>query len=140
MTSTSKDNNKKRNKHKEVASGPTQKKQHKAQDQGCYFCKTSGRMKKDSTKYHVWRAKKGTLLALVCSEVNLTSVPRNTWWIDSSATTHISVSMQGYLSYRASNDAKRFIYVGDEKSVEDEAIEHFRLLLKTVSYHHLNVI
>ena len=37
--------------------------------------------------------KKGTLLNLVCSEVNLTSVPKHTWWIDSSATTHISVSM-----------------------------------------------
>ena len=54
LESTSKDTNKKRNKDKEVASGPAQKKQHKAQDQGCYFCKTSGQMK-DYTKYHAWR-------------------------------------------------------------------------------------
>ena len=99
LASTSKDKNKKRNKDKEVASGPVQKKQHKTQDQGCYFCKTSGHMKKDYTKCHVWRAKKGTLLALVCSKVNLAYVPRTTWWIDYGATTHISVSMQGCLSY-----------------------------------------
>ena len=73
-------------------------------------------------------------MALVCLEVNLASVPRNIWWIDSGVITHISVSMQGCLSYRAPNDAKRFIYVGDGKSVEVEAIGHFRLLLKTRIY------
>ena len=91
-------------------------------------------MKNDYTKYHAWGAKKGTLLALVCSEVNLASVPINTFWIDFSVTTHISVSMQGYLNYRALNDAERFIYVNDGKSVEVEASEHFRLLLKTEIY------
>ena len=35
LASTSKDKNKKRNKDKEAASGPIQKKQHKVQDQGC---------------------------------------------------------------------------------------------------------
>ena len=42
--------------------------------------------------------------------------------------------MQGCLSNRAPNDAKRFIYVGDGKSVEVEATGHFRLLLKTRIY------
>ena len=83
-------------------------------------------MKKGCTKYHTWHVKKGTLLALVRSEVNLAFVPRNTWWINSSATTHISVSMQGCLSHRASNDGERFIYVGDGKSVENVAIWNFR--------------
>ena len=32
------------------------------------------------------------------------------------------------------NDAKKFMYVGDEKLVEVKAIEHFRLLLKTEIY------
>ncbi|KAL4320124.1 hypothetical protein GQ457_18G006850 [Hibiscus cannabinus] len=68
---------------------------------------------------------------LVCSEVNLASVPRNTWWIDSGATTHISISMQGCLSYRKPSDGERNIFVGDGKSVEVEAIGHFRLLLGT---------
>ena len=39
--------------------------------------------------------------------------------------------MQGYLSYRAPNNAKISIYVSDGKSMEVEAIGHFRLLLKT---------
>ena len=71
---------------------------------------------------------------MVCSEVNLTSVPRNTWWLDSGATTNISVSMQGCLSYRRPNNAERSIYVGDEKSVDVKAIGIFRLLLCTGYY------
>ena len=98
LASTSKDANKKRNKNKEAASGQTLKKQRKAQDH-CYFCKTSGHMKKDCIKYHAWHAKKGTLFALVILEVNLACVPRNTLWIDFGATTHISVSMQVCLSF-----------------------------------------
>ena len=59
---------------------------------------------------------------LVCSEVNLASVPGNTWWLDSGATTNISVSMKGFLNNRKPNDVERYIYVGDGKSVEVEAI------------------
>jgi len=73
-------------------------------------------------------------LAMVCSEVNLASVPSNTWWLDSSATTNISVSMKGCLNYRKPIDYERWIYVGDGKSVEVEAIGHFRLLLCTGFY------
>ena len=73
-------------------------------------------------------------LTLVCSEVNLASIPRNTWWLDSGVTTNISVSMQGCLSYQKPIDSERWIYVGDGKSVEVEAIEHFRLFLCTSFY------
>ena len=97
LASTSKDKGKKR-KNNEAAKGPAQKKQQQDKE-GCFFCNKPGHVKKDCTKYHAWRAKKGTFLTLVCSEVNLASVPRNTWWLDSGATTHISVSMQGCLSY-----------------------------------------
>ena len=31
------------------------------------------------------------MLALVCSKVDLTLLPRHTWWLDYGATTHISV-------------------------------------------------
>ena len=68
-------------------------------------------------------------LTLVCSEVNLTSIPSNTWWLDSGAITNISVSMKGCLNYRKPIDSERWIYVGDGKSVEVKAIGHFRLLL-----------
>jgi hypothetical protein len=127
---------KKRPMSKEAASVPNKVKKQKQQDQvtTCFFCKKDGHLKKDCTKYHAWRAKKGTSLALVCSEVNLTSVPAHTWWLDSGATTHISVSMQGCLNCRKPNDAERFIYVGDGKSLMVEAIGKFRLLLNTGYY------
>ena len=74
------------------------------------------------------------LLSLVCFEVNLALVPRHTWWLDSVATTHISVSMQGCLSCRKLSDDERYIYVGDGNPVEVEAIGTFRLLLRTGFY------
>src|ERR1044072_2879209 len=42
--------------------------------------------------------------------------------------------MQGCLNYRKPNDVERYIYVGDGKSVELEAIVHFRLLFCTGFY------
>ncbi|CAJ2673559.1 unnamed protein product [Trifolium pratense] len=88
-------------------------------------------MKKDCSKYASWREKKGNFLTFVCSEINLVSVPKDTWWVDSGATTHISMSMQGCLWSRPPSDAERFIYVGDGNKVAVEAIGTFRLLLKT---------
>ena len=66
----------------------------------------------------------------------MTSVPKHTWWIDSSATTHISVSMR--MSCRKPNDGERYIFVGDGKKVEIETIGIFRLLLKSGTYLDLN--
>ena len=135
----SKDKRKKIKKDKEVAEVPYPNKQHKEKNvDGCFFCGVAGHKKKQCTNYHAWRAKKGTLLNLVCSEVNLSSVPKNTWWIDYGSTTHISVSMQGCLSYRKPNDGERYIFVGDSKKVEVEAIGIFRLLLKSGTYLDLN--
>lgn len=141
FASTSKGKGKR--KRKEAATkGPVQKKQHLGNDQKkkesgppkCFFCQEPSHLKPDCPKYHAWRVKKGIIRALVCSEVNLVSVPRNTWWIDSGATTHISVSMQGCLNYRKPNDVERYIYVGDGKQVEVKAIGTFRLLLDTGFY------
>ena len=75
-------------------------------------------MNNDYAKYHAWHAKKCTILTLICFEVNLTSIPINTWWLDSSATTHIAVSMQGCLSYQKLNDGERYIFVVDGKLME----------------------
>ena len=139
LTGTSKDKGKKRKKDKEAAEVPYQKKQHKEKRvDGCFFYGAVGHKKKQCTNYHAWREKKGTLLNLVCSEVNLTSVPKHTWWIDFGATTHISVSMQGCLSCRKPNDGETYIFVGDGKKVEVEAIGTFRLFLKSGTYLDLN--
>ena len=74
------------------------------------------------------------LLSLVCSEVNLTLVPRHTRWLDLAATTHISISMQGCLSCRKPSDDEGYIYVGDGNPVEVKTIGIFRLLLRTRFY------
>jgi GAG-pre-integrase domain len=90
-------------------------------------------MKKNYTNYHTWCAKKGNF-SLVCEEVNSVSVLIDTWWIDSAATTHISVSMQGCRNYSKPRDGERNIYVADDNKAEVEVIGHFRLLLKTGLY------
>ncbi|KAB5520226.1 hypothetical protein DKX38_024545 [Salix brachista] len=137
-----KDKGRNRKNVKDAAGTVPQKKQltksHDSVGSSCFFCGAEGHKKKQCTNYHAWRAKKGMLLALVCSEINLTSVPRHTWWLESGATTHISVSMQGCLSCRKPNNVERYIYVGDVKTVEVEAIGKFRLLLKTRLYLDLN--
>ena len=108
LASTSKSKNLKRKNEAAKDKGPTLKKQAQEElPEGCFFCKKHGHEKKECPKYRIWRKKKGTFLALVCSEVNLASVPRNTWWLDSGATSNISVSMQGCLSYRKPSDAER---------------------------------
>ena len=137
LASTSRDRKfQKRKLDKDAAVQAPQKKHQKdSKPKGtCFFCGAAGHMKNKCTNYHAWRAKKGMLFNYVCSEVNLTSVPGHTWWIDSGATTHISVSMQGCLSCRKPNDGEKNIYVGDGKLVEVEAIGTFRLLLKTGFY------
>ena len=84
-------------------------------------------MKKDCPKYAKWLVKRGKLLNFVCSEVNLALVPNHTWWIDTNATTHISVTMQGCLRSLLPIDTERFIYVGDVNKALVEVVGLFRL-------------
>ena len=108
-TSKYKRKNKKRKTNKEVVVMTPQKKQHKEHTKdGFFFFGTAGHQKKQCN-YYAWCAKKIMLLNLVCFEVNLTSIPGHTWWIDSGATTHISLSMQGCLSCRRPSDNERYI-------------------------------
>lgn len=58
-------------------------------------------------------------------------MPNDTWWIDSGATTHISVTMQGCLHCRLPNDGERYIFTGNGKKAKIEAIGVFRLYLGT---------
>ena len=130
----------KRPQKKKAADKDSQKKQQKdrstnVENKGCFFCGNPNHRKKQCNNYHAWRAKKGMLLSLVCSEVNLALVPKHTWWIDSGAITHISVSLQGC---RKSTDGERYIYVGNDKTVKVQASGKFRLLLKTGFYLDLN--
>ena len=94
-TTKNKDKGTKRIKDKEAANTAPQKKQQKKpkdQERTSYSFSRAERYKRKHC------TKKGMLHNLVCSEINSSSVPGHTWWIDSGATTHISVSMQGCLS------------------------------------------
>lgn len=119
-----------KNKGKAVSKvSPAAQKQKKVK--GCFFCESENHVKKDCPGYHAWRAEKGKSFSLVCSEVNLVSVPRDTWWIDSGSTIHLSVSMQGCHHYRQPSDEERFIFMGDGSRVEVQAIGVFKLILRT---------
>ncbi|RVX00777.1 hypothetical protein CK203_026460 [Vitis vinifera] len=127
--------NKKRkrdNKGKQTAvSGTSKQKEQKKQDKEitCFFCQEGWSYEETCTKYAAWREKKGTLLNFVCSEINLAVVPTDTWWIDTGATTHISVTMQGCLRSRMPTDGERYIYVGNGNKAAVKAIGLFRLQL-----------
>ncbi|KAF1869358.1 hypothetical protein Lal_00018452, partial [Lupinus albus] len=123
---------KKRKSNKGVAKVPSQLKKLKSNAEfTCNFCKKQGHIKKECPKYATWRVKKGKFLNLVCSEINLAFVPNDTWWVDSGATTHISITMHDCLWSRQPSDDEKFIFVGDGKRVAIEAIGTFRLHLRS---------
>ena len=86
-------------------------------------------MKMTCTKYAAWHEKKGTLINFVCLEINLVIVPIETWWIDTRATTHISITMQGCLRNRMPTDGEKYIYVGNDNKVAVNVIGIFILQL-----------
>ena len=59
----------------------------------------------------------------------LAIMPTDIWWIDTGATTHISVTMQGCLWSRMPTDGERYIYVGNGNKATVKAIGIFRLQL-----------
>ena len=54
--------------------------------------------------------------------------------VNSDATTHIRMTMQGFLWSRRPSDDEMFIFVGDGKKFAVEAVGTFRLQLKTGFY------
>jgi len=70
-------------------------------------------------------------LAFVCFDVNLSFAPMDTWWVDSGATTHVGVTMQGCMWSRPPSDTERFIYVVDGNKVAMEVVGTFKLCFKT---------
>ncbi|XP_047333925.1 uncharacterized protein LOC124937666 [Impatiens glandulifera] len=61
LGSNFRDKKNKRKNPKEAAGGPVQKKQQTKENEefSCFFCRQSTHLKRDCTKYHAWRAKKG---------------------------------------------------------------------------------
>lgn len=90
----------------------------------CFFCRVGGHKKNHYTSYHTWPAKKGVLLNLICSEDTLTLVPRYTWWIDSSETTHTRVSMQGCLNCQKPSNGERYVNVAMARRLKLKQLEN----------------
>ena len=95
----------------------------------CHFCGKSGHFQKDCLKRKAWFEKKGKPMAFVCFESNLIDVPSNTWWIDSGSNTHVSNTMQGYLTTRTTEPNEAFLYMGNRARAQVEAIGTFCLIL-----------
>ena len=100
----------------------------------CHFCYKVGHLKKDCLKRKAWFEKKGKLCALVCFESNFTEVPHNTWWIDSGSTTHISNTMQGFLTIQTIKSNESFVFMGNRNKVPVKGIGTYRLVLDTRHY------
>ena len=64
----------------------------------------------------------------VIFELNLVNAPTHTWWFDSDATTHVSYSLQGFTTRRATRPKEK-LYLGTGEKVQVEFVGTFRLVL-----------
>lgn len=59
-------------------------------------------MKTNCKKFNTWlenrKKEQGNALVNVCYESNLIDVPKDSWWIGSGATIHVTISLQGLFS------------------------------------------
>ena len=63
--------------------------------------------------------------------IDLASISTNTWGLDSGATIHVSMSMQGCLHCWKPRSKEKYVFTGNDTSAIVEGIETFRLLLNT---------
>ena len=119
----------KRFKKKSANGSQTEKKEHMTEK--CHFCKKAGHYQKDCHKRKAWFEKKGIFNTFVCYESNLSEVPNNTWWLDSGATTHVTNTMQGFLTIRTTKSRNDFLFMGNRMKAPVEGIGTYRLVLDT---------
>ena len=124
----------KKKSHVKVSQGD--KKEQKASK--CHFCRKEGHFQKDCLKRKAWFEKKGKYNIFVCFEPNLIVVLNNTWWLNSGATTHVSNTMQGFLTIRTINPNENFLFMGNCMKALIEGIGTYHLILD--NGHHLDLI
>ena len=117
------------------SSSQVHKKEHKGDR--CHFCKKLGHYQKDCLKRKAWFEKKGKSSAFLCFEFNLAEFPYNIWWIDSGCTTHVSNTLQGFLTTQTTNPNEKFVFMGNRVKAPVEAIGTYRSILDTG--HHLDL-
>jgi len=81
--------------------------------------------KVDCFKFKNWleKKKRGKPLALVCFESNLVDVPSNTWWLDTSATIHVTNSLQELKMRRRPSDGQLSVAVGNGVIARGDTLE-----------------
>lgn len=59
-------------------------------------------MKANYKKFKAWldnkKKAKGNALVYVCYETNLIDMPKDSWWIDSGVTIHVTTSLQDLMN------------------------------------------
>ena len=97
------------------------------------FCKKYGHKRIVCFKFKKWleKKKKGNPLALVCFESNNINVPSNSWWLDTSATIHVTNFMQALRNLRRSSEGELIVRLGNGDKVQVEQIGVISLCLST---------
>ncbi|KAK6163517.1 hypothetical protein DH2020_000381 [Rehmannia glutinosa] len=103
------------------SSAQVQKKEHN--NLKCRFCGKPGHFQKDCLKHKAWFEKKGMINAFVCFESNLVEVPHNTWWLDFGCTTHISNTIQGFLTTQTINPNEKYVFMGNRVKARLKPLE-----------------
>jgi hypothetical protein len=121
---------------------PQQKKFAVEKDQ-CLYCKKMGHYKKDCPDFlNMIMTKKGENIITFVNESLYVQYLKSTWWIDSGATVHVAIFLQGFHSTRTTQRRERCIKVANGVRADVEAIgdislelaDGFMLLLRNVLY------
>jgi hypothetical protein len=87
-----------------------------------------GHIRRDCAGFKAWLAKKGNDDVISSIYESFTFFSRDTWWIDSSATMHVTNSSQEFLSARTTK-RKRILKVTDGLKAKVETVGSLPLVL-----------